>query len=269
MNDGKPRGQEIPTTDPDAQADDKAHADIGFVAALNIEVAPFLQRCLGPRKYVGGNFTFRGGRYHEARVVLVESGPGFARARRATLALIDAHTPRFVVSCGFSGALQPGIDVGDIIMANEIVDTHGQQLPLTMDIPDQLPKRVHSGKLVVSDELVSSVEEKLALGKAHDALAVDMESLAVGQVCRDAGVGFMAIRVISDDVSRDLPPEIQSVLAPTTGRRFGAALGALWKRPSCYKELWKLREQAHYASGQLAKFLDGVVEQLYDSIETP
>ncbi len=266
MNDGTPSGGASAPTD-SSQPDDKAHADIGLVAALNIEVAPFLQRCLGPRKYVGGDFIFRGGRYQEARVALVESGPGFARARRATLALIDAHTPRFVISCGFSGALQSDLAVGHIVMANEITDTHGHPFPLALEIPGQLPGRVHVGKLVVTDELVTSVEEKLALGQSHDALAVDMESLAVGQVCREAGIGFMAIRVISDDLSDDLPPEIQSVLAPTSGRRFGAALGALWKRPGSYKDLWKLREQAHYAADQLATFLDGVVEQLYDSID--
>ena len=90
-----------------ADAEDMAHADVGIVAALKIETAPFLRRCLTTKKYTGGEFTFRGGRYDEARVALVESGPGFARARRATLALIEAHTPRYIVSCGFSGALKP------------------------------------------------------------------------------------------------------------------------------------------------------------------
>jgi len=56
------------------------------------------------------------------------------------------------------------------------------------------------------------------------------------------------------------------VLAATPGRRIGAALGSLWKRPASYKDLWRLREQALYASERLAKFLDGVIEQLYESI---
>ena len=111
------------TSATDAGVDDMAHADIGLVAALNIEMAPFLQRCLTAKKYTGGEFTFRGGRYDEARVAIVESGPGFARARRATQALLEAHTPPYVVSCGFSGALQPDLKVGHIVMANSITDT--------------------------------------------------------------------------------------------------------------------------------------------------
>lgn len=250
----------------DSHADDLAHADVGIVAALNIEISPFLQRCLTTKKYTGGEFTFRGGRYDEARVAIVESGPGFAPARRATQALIEAHTPPYVVSCGFSGALQPELQLGHIVMANAITDMHGQEFPLTISVPEQLPPGVHAGRLLVVDELVRTTEEKTALGQSHDALAVDMESLAVAQVCRELGVGFMAVRVISDDLATDLPVEIHSVLAATPGRRIGAALGSLWKRPGSYKDLWQLREQARFAAGRLAKFLDGVIEQLYESI---
>ena len=263
MSDDSP--PETPESTP-VDAQDMAHADIGLVAALKIELAPFLQRCLTPKKYTGGEFTFRGGRYDEARVAIVESGPGFARARRATQAVLEAHTPAYVVSCGFSGGLRPELKLGHIVMANAITDTHGHDMRLDFSPPKQLPPGVHAGRLVVVDELVRTTEEKAALSEAHDALAVDLESLAVAQVCRDRGVGFMAVRVISDDLETDLPPEIPSVLAATPGRRVGAALGSLFKRPGSYKDLWKLREQARFAAERLAQFLDGVIEQLHGSI---
>lgn len=244
---------------------DKSRADIGIVCALRIELAPLLSRCLTLNKYSGGDFVFRGGHYEEARIAVVESGPGFARARRATEALIEGHTPMWVLSCGFSGALHPDLKLGHIVMANGIVDMHGQQLPLDLAIPESLPRGVHVGRLLTADSLIRTAEEKRGLGEAHDALAVDLESLAVAQVCRDRQVRFMAVRVITDDMDNDLPPEIHSVLAPTPTQRVGAALGALWKRPSSHKDLWKLRETAHYAADRLAQFLDGVIEQLYDA----
>jgi len=246
---------------------DNSHADIGIACALKIELAPLLSRCLTLNKYTGGDFVFRGGHYEDARIAVVESGPGFARARRATEALIEAHTPTWVLSCGFSGALQPELKLGHIVMANGISDTHGQHFPLDLEIPGSLPQGVHVGRLLTADAIVRTAEEKRTLGEAHDALAVDLESLAVAQVCRDRQVRFMAVRVISDDMDTDLPPEIHSVMGPTTTRRVGAALGALWKRPSSHKDLWKLRETANHAADRLAQFLDGVIEQLYDAIE--
>jgi len=244
---------------------DLAHADIGFVAALPMEMAPFLERCDRVRKYVGGDFTFRGGRYDGVRIAVVECGMGFPLARRATQALIDAHTPDWVISAGFSGALRPEMKVGDIVAANSIVDAHGQELKVDMKMPADPERGLYVGRILTSDHLVRTVEEKRQLAAAHDALAVDLESLAVAQICRDTRTKFLAIRVISDDLSADLPPEILSVVGSTGTMRMGAALGALWKRPSSVSDLWKLRETAHTAAERLATFLDGVVIQLAEA----
>ena len=65
---------------------DAAHADIGLVCALAIEVNPLLDRCSRVRKYTGGKFTFRGGRYDDIRIAVVQAGMGFANARRASRA---------------------------------------------------------------------------------------------------------------------------------------------------------------------------------------
>src|SRR5580700_11578231 len=87
-----------------ASAGDPSHADIGIVCALPIEMSTFLARCERVRKYSGSNFVFRGGKYDGIRIVVVESGTGQARARRATHALLAAHSPKWVLSCGFAGA---------------------------------------------------------------------------------------------------------------------------------------------------------------------
>ena len=252
----------MPTPAPETPKPDLAHADIGFVTALPIELAPFLERCERVRKYVGGNFTFRGGRYDEIRIAVVECGMGFAQARKATQSLIDAHSPRWVISAGFSGGLRPELKIGDIVMANTIVDAHGHELALDLHVPQPSPG-LHVGRLLTADNLVRTVSEKQELAQAHNAIAVDLESLAVAQICRDRKTRFLAVRVISDDLSADLPPEVLSVVGATGSLRLGAALGALWKRPSSFNDLWKLRGAAQQSGERLADFLDGVVRQLH------
>jgi adenosylhomocysteine nucleosidase len=245
---------------------DTSHADIGIVCALPIELAAFLDRCQRVRKYVGSNFVFRGGIYDHIRVVVVESGTGFARARRATQALVDAHSPKWILSCGFAGALVPSVKVGDIVVADSIADVHGQLLAIDVAFPADPERGLHIGRLLTSDAIVRLVGEKRQLAERHAAIAVEMESLAVAQVCRERGVRFLSVRAISDDLSGDLPPEVLSLVGATGTTRLGSALGAIWKRPESVRDMWKLRQSAHFAAKRLATFLDGIVTQLYNSL---
>jgi adenosylhomocysteine nucleosidase len=244
---------------------DTSHADIGIVCALPIELGAFLDRCQRVKKYVGSNFVFRGGRYDNIRIVVVESGTGFARARRATQALIDAHSPKWILSSGFAGALVPTVKIGDIVVANSIVDTHGQTLVIDVAFPADPGRGLHIGRILTSDAIVRLVSEKQQLAANLGAIAVDMESLAVAQVCREQGIRCLSIRSISDDLANDLPPEVLSLIGPTGTTRFGAALGAIFRRPESVRDMWNLRQSAHFAAGRLATFLDGIVIQLYNS----
>ena len=72
----------------------------------------------------------------------------------------------------------------------------------------------------------------------------------------------MAVRVISDDLSKDLPAEVLTVFGSSGYVRAGAVLSALWKRPSSWSDLWQLREQSVQAAARLGMFLRNVVERL-------
>lgn len=242
---------------------DAAHADVGIVAALPLEIAPFLERCQRVRKYTGGEFTFRGGRLGEIRVAVVEGGVGFARARRATAALIEAHSPPWVIAAGFCGGLRPDVHVGDIVLADALLDTHGQELRIDIKLSESPRDGLHLGRIVTADEIVRTIQQKQQLADRFAAVAVDLESLAVAQVCRETGTRFLAVRAVSDDLSADLPPEVLTLVGATGSLRFGAAVGALWKRPASIKVMWQLREDAHKAARRLAVFLDGVICQLH------
>lgn len=244
---------------------DFSHADIGIVCALSLELKAFLNRCEKVRSYTGGDFKFRGGFYDDIRIVVAESGTGFANARRATQAMIDAHSPRWILSCGFSGALIPKMKIGNIIVANDIMDTHGQSFLIEHGMSDNREHGLYVDKTVTSDKIVRLIKEKKELAEETGAVAVDMESLAVAQIAKESGTKFLSVRVISDDLSADLPAEVLSIMGENSKVRIGAALTSIWNRPGSVKDLWQLREQAVKASEKLATFLDGVVTQLYQA----
>lgn len=241
---------------------DTAHCDIGIVCALRMELAPFLERCEKVKQYAGGAFTFRGGQLDNLRIAVVECGAGRTKARKATLALLDAHTPRWLLSVGFSGALQTDLKVGDIVVANSVVGPAGEELSLDLSMPADPEHGLHVGRIATADHIVRKADEKRTLAEKSGAIAVDMESLAVAQTARDARLRFMAVRAISDDANTDLPPEVLAVLGPTGSVRAGAVAGALWKRFSSAKDMWRMREHAMQAAERLAGFLEGVVTQL-------
>ena len=68
--------------------------------------------------------------------------------------------------------------------------------------------RVHRGLIISGDRFVSQSLESQALRlELPDALAVEMEGAAVAQVCRDHGVPFGAVRLISDRADDQAHPD--------------------------------------------------------------
>lgn len=243
--------------------DDLARADIGLVCALPLEIAEFLKRCEHVKSYTGGDFTFRGGIYDGIRIAVVESGTGQSRALRAVQSLDDAHHPKWIISCGFAGALQPGVKIGQMLVPNRFVSPEKTEIHVDVTMPHQPDRGLYVGGLVTVDHIVHTVAEKKALGEQYQSVGVDMESYAIADYCKREQRKFFAVRVFSDDLSADLPKEVLSLMGPTGAVRFGAVVGALWNRPSSAQDMWKLREQAITASEHLANFLDGVVKQLH------
>jgi adenosylhomocysteine nucleosidase len=244
-------------------SEDTTHADIGIVYATPMELAPFIERCERVREYQGGDFVFRGAKYGKIRIALAQAGMGAAKAKKATHALLDGHTPKWVISAGFSGALRPELRIGDIVVGNAVVDARKEPLSFDLRMPADPEKGLHVGQLYQAEGFVRTVAEKKALSESTSALAVDMESLAVAEVCHERKLRYLAVRVISDDLTADLPPEILTVVGSTGALRWGATVAALLKRPGCVPDLWELRGKAHKAAERLATFLEGVVAQLY------
>lgn len=242
---------------------DAARADIGLVCALPLELKDFRGRCAKVKTYTGGSFTFRGGFYGDIRVAIVESGMGTARAARATQALLDAHTPRWVISTGFCGALVHEMKVGQIVVANSITTMNGDELSVDIGMASDVARGLYVGRTVTVDHIIRRISEKHDLAEKTKAISVDMETFAIASVCHERKTRFVAVRAVSDDMSADLPAEVMSLLGDTGAIRFGAAIGALWKRPGSYKDMLRLRGHAMVAGEHLAEFLDGIVKQLH------
>jgi adenosylhomocysteine nucleosidase len=252
------RGQLV-SAEPCQPVADIKPCHIGFVFSLGIESGCLEDLLQGAITVRGGGLVIREGGLHGRRVALILAGAGQANARRATEILVDGHRPARVVSAGFAGGLSPKLHRNDILLADRLLNVDGRELPV--ELPPGLSAAtaqpsVHRGTLLTTDRVVRTPSVRKALLDRTEALAVDMETFTVAEICAARQVLFSSIRVINDTADETLPRDVEHLLAQkTTATRLGAALGAVCRRPSSAKDMYQLRENALIASGRLARFL--------------
>lgn len=166
-------------------------ASVAIVAALDREVRPLVKRWrINNREYDGRNFKF----FENDRAVLVCGGIGATAARRTCEAVIELYQPRLVISAGFAGALDPGLEAGRVLTPRLVIDAR-----------DGSRTEVSSCKgLLVSFDAVADAKQKLKLGKAYRADAVDMEAAAVACGASAHGIPFVAVKAISDEAGFEM-----------------------------------------------------------------
>jgi adenosylhomocysteine nucleosidase len=246
--------------------------DVGVVFALGEESGGLEDLLEGAVSIQGDAFVIRIGEWKGRRIAVAVSGTGRQAAARAAEALILGHHPKWVLSAGFCGGLNAKLERHDILVADRIVQEGAHELPIDLgplrSAPLLAKPDVYVGRLVTTDEIVRSPRDKRALGESHDALAVDLESFAVAEVCLRRQTPFLAVRVVSDAVDDRLPREVERLSRQKTrAAQLGAALGAILDRPGALKEMYRLKQNALAASDRLAKALVGLIAHLVPAPE--
>jgi adenosylhomocysteine nucleosidase len=223
---------------------------IGIVSALTAEA-----RSLGPAVPHG-----TGLRLLADGALLAVSGIGTAAAAAAArrLALAGATA---LASFGLAGALDPALICGAVLLPEEIASGDGAQPPAVVWVTSAdwrqrlraaLPASciVGGGKLLTCERPLGR-DAKAAAWRSSRAAAVDMESAAIAQVARQAGLPFIALRVIVDTAADELPP---AVLAASAGGRLrtGRLLAGLARAPADVAGLIRLSARYRIASRALA-----------------
>jgi nucleoside phosphorylase len=172
-------------------------------------------------------------------------------ARRA----VAEERPRLVVSCGFSGGLDPALAPGDLVLATAVRDENGDELvpagPLRTAAAHALRGlRCAEGEIVCTTGVAASKEEKRALARPG-VLAVDMESYPAARAAAEAGVPWLALRVIVDPLGSSLPPFTRD---PHRGY-LGPALRYALSSPRAVVDLVQLARRAWRAGTSLEEAL--------------
>jgi adenosylhomocysteine nucleosidase len=202
-----------------------------IVAAEKQEIAGIMNRTAG-----------RGNQW-----ILVANGPGPKLAAQAVEnALRERGRVDGIVSTGFCGALDPALNVGDIVVGNNVVG--GAE-----DISS--PRPFVRGQVLSLDRVAVTAAEKRELWERTGAAAIEMESAAVESKAREQGVPFRCIKVVSDVAQESLPLDF-NLYRDQAGRfsRPRIALAAMRRPFTAIPALLRLDRSCRHAAEKLGEF---------------
>lgn len=197
---------------------------IGIVIAMDKEFARIEQLLSGAEHQQIGDRKFVTGKIGQNEIVMHQCGIGKVNAAIGATELISNYKPECVISTGVAGGASVSLEVQDVVVSTEACYhdvycghelAYGQILgmPARFEAEKTLVEkalsiegttRVVGGLIVTGDWFVDSREKMQGImDHFPEAMAVDMESAAIAQVCHQSGVGFVSFRIISDIPLKD------------------------------------------------------------------
>lgn len=164
-------------------------------------------------------------------------GVGPERASEAAHSLL-AGGARALVSWGTAAALAPELAPGCIVLPEAILGSDGQRYSSAGDWQGRVYRALEgrvpldTGPLQETFSVLRGRREKAALGRRWGARAADMESAAVAEAARGAGVPFLVVRAIVDSAGAAVPECVVRATRPEGTLALGTLLAGALAHPS-------------------------------------
>ncbi|WP_017726550.1 5'-methylthioadenosine/adenosylhomocysteine nucleosidase [Halalkalibacterium ligniniphilum] len=197
---------------------------IGIIGAMNEEIERIKMEMSVSTKTEKASFVFYEGIMHDQIIVLVKSGVGKVNAAVATQILIDTYEVTHLIFTGVAGALDPSLEVGDIVISTSAMQHDLDASPLgfkqgevpmferssdfladesLVNLAEQAAKKqsthqVLKGRILSGDQFIANHNKVQELYQLFDGKCVEMEGAAVAHVATLSSIPFVIIRSISD-----------------------------------------------------------------------
>lgn len=202
---------------------------------MDAEVELYLDRCELRDSTERAGLTVHEAHWQGHDLVVVRAGVGKVNAARCTQLLIDDFGAQAVLCTGSAGAVNPDLDIGDIVVAEDCVQHDVKvdflgiprgQIPFTehrffetsptlrqhaqaVSLPDH---SIHVGRVLTGDTFIEEETYRHELRNQLNGDCVEMEGAAVGQVCAVNDVPYLVVRAISDHADGTSDVDFQSFL---------------------------------------------------------
>jgi len=229
---------------------DTSPRKVAIVAALEREVRPLVR---GWKSYrlPAADGLHRLRFFESESAVVVCGGIGREAATEATRTVIERYRPEVVVSAGFAGALVPELRVASVLVPDRVI---------LASTGTAFGTGVAGRGVLVTVAAVAGPEEKRRLAERFSAQAVDMEAAAVARAAQAEGVGFRALKAISDELDFSPPPTEGFIDARGEFKTLRFAVFVA-KRPWLWASARAFGRNSALAAEALAKALAGFVRE--------
>jgi adenosylhomocysteine nucleosidase len=183
-------------------------ASIAIIAALPREIAALVRGTKADASLIKDGVWL----YRLEGAVVVAAGMGAERAAIAVEAALSVGDVRVLISTGLAGGCAPGVVAGSVMEAGVVVDVR---------TGERFVSEVESGVTLATSGTIASVHEKARLAESWGAALVDMEAATVARLALAKGMGFRAIKGVSDGYDFEL-----GALAKFEGERGSFRTGA-------------------------------------------
>ena len=196
---------------------------IGIIGAMKIEVEKLCSMAENLKKETVGGIEFSSGTLCGKEVIIAVCGVGKVFAAMCAQTMILHYAPDAIINTGVAGALASELRVGDIAIAENVVqhdmdtspigDPVGLisginlvQIPTSPEIYAALKCSAEkngmtciSGTIASGDQFIADKAKKSYIMDNFSAIACEMEGAAIGQVCYVNKTPFGILRAISDN----------------------------------------------------------------------
>ena len=198
--------------------------NIGIIAAMQEELGEILNIMNQISEKNIYDITFYEGKINESNIVVVKCGVGKVNAARTTQILIDRFNVKYVINIGSAGALNPNLNIGDIVIGEKLIQhdfditAFNHKKGYITDVGDYIScdnnlikkfkdaantlnnkeYKIISGIIASGDIFCTEIKMKEKIYSKFNADCVEMEGAAIAQVCYLDHVPFIVVRSISD-----------------------------------------------------------------------
>ena len=197
---------------------------IGIIGAMQIEVDNLLKNINDKVEVTISGIRYTKGKINNREVVVVKCGIGKVFAALCTQTMILIFHPEIILNTGVSAGIK-STKIGEVVVGESVVQHDMDTSPIgdpvgmisginLVNIPcnknivnklnnvlDKLEIKHKIGVIATGDQFIADTKQVEKISDKFGAIAFDMESGAIGQVCYVNKIKYGIIRSISDNGS--------------------------------------------------------------------